>query len=126
MENYTQKEKIKYALRTLGVPQHLLGYEYLTTAIDLVIDDKSYAHEITRRLYPQIAELHNTTNSRVERTIRHAIEKSFSLMPHTVMFSVFGNTLSYDKDHPTNGHYIVAIADVIRSGNNEYLIPCEE
>lgn len=106
-------ETIKKYLKELGVPQNLLGYEYLATAIELALKDRKYIHSVTKILYPDIAKQYNTTLSRVERAIRHAIETSFNLMPYDKQEEIFSNTLDPKRGKPTNSHYIAAIADVL-------------
>ncbi len=109
----TNENVIRKYLKELGVPQNLLGYEYLVTAIELAIDDKKYIHNITKMLYPEIAKRHKTKPTRAERAIRHAIETSFSLMPYNKLEEIFSNTLDAKRGKPTNSHYIAAIAEVL-------------
>jgi hypothetical protein len=102
-------------LKTLGMPQHLKGYEYATQAIKLYVSDPSYKNGITKRLYPDIAQLCDTTGSRVERGIRHAITSMIDNGDLSDIERVFGNTISFYKGSITNMEFIIACGnEVIR------------
>lgn len=112
MKNYDKS--IVQMLIKLGVQQHLSGFDYLITAIKLVIEDNDYKFNITKKLYPKIAEIHNTTNAAVERAIRHAIHSALKLAPIEELQKVFGNTIG--KKGISNGHYIAAVANAVIMG----------
>lgn len=71
------EKRISEKLRRLGVPANILGFAYIKTAVMLIADDESYLYNVSKSLYPTIAKQHNTTASRVERAIRHSIEKTY-------------------------------------------------
>ena len=100
-------------LRNFGVPSHIKGYQYLRTAIELVVNDNSMKDGITKVLYPEVAKIHGTTSSRVERAIRHAIETSVLRCSQKDFEEIFGYSMSVSSGKPTNSHFISAIADDI-------------
>lgn len=106
--------QIVLALRDLGIPANLLGYEYLKTGISLCMKDPSYANSMTKRLYPDIARAHNTTSYRAERAIRHAIEIAWDRGDPEAMERYFGWTISKKAGKPTNGEFIATVAEQIR------------
>ena len=93
-------------LKELGMPPHLLGYGYTICAIKLAMDDHTYLRQITDRLYPEIASRYNTTPSRVERAMRHAIECVFDRGDMKQITRVFGNTMSIKRGKLTNREFI--------------------
>ena len=101
-------------IHEVGVPAHIKGYQYLREAIIMVINDIDVINQITKSLYPQIATKFNTTPSRVERAIRHAIEVAWGRGEPTVMENIFGYTVSAAKGKPTNSEFIAMIADKLR------------
>jgi len=101
-------------IHELGVPAHIKGYQYLREAIMMVVNDIDLINEITKQLYPEIAERYNTTPSRVERAIRHAIEVSWSRGRLETTNGIFGYTVSAAKGKPTNSEFIAMIADKLR------------
>jgi len=101
-------------IHELGVPAHIKGYQYLREAIMMVVNDIELINEITKQLYPEIAERYNTTPSRVERAIRHAIEVSWSRGRLETTNGIFGYTVSAAKGKPTNSEFIAMIADKLR------------
>lgn len=109
--------KIIELLRKFGIPASVKGYGYLKTALDLCWEDKSYLESITKRLYPAIAKWHNTTASRVERAIRHAIETAWSRADLDTLNSVFGCTVSRITGKPTNSEFIATLTEQL---NLEY------
>ena len=100
-------------IHEIGVPAHIKGYQYLRSSIIMVIKDMDMLNSITKLLYPAIAKLHNTTSSRVERAIRHAIEVAWSRGNIDTINEVFGYH-SGDNIKPTNSEFIALIADRIR------------
>ena len=81
---------------------------------------------ITTELYPHVAMKHDTTPSRVERAIRHAIMTSWMEMPEDIIESVFGNSTSLDRGNPTNRHYIAAVAEIIAEYDEHLILPKQE
>ena len=98
----------------VGVPAHIKGYQYLREAIMMVIKDIDVINQITKSLYPQIASKFNTTPSRVERAIRHAIEVAWGRGDQKTVEKIFGYTISASKGKPTNSEFIAMIADKLR------------
>lgn len=101
-------------IHEVGVPAHIKGYQYLREAIMMVINDIDVINQITKSLYPQIAQKFDTTPSRVERAIRHAIEVAWGRGEPSVMENIFGYTVSALKGKPTNSEFIAMIGDKIR------------
>lgn len=101
-------------IHDLGVPAHIKGYNYLRTAILMVINDMDLLNYITKELYPEIAKAYQTTSSRVERAIRHAIEVAWTRGKPQTMNEIFGYTINTGKGKPTNSEFIAMIADRIR------------
>ena len=98
----------------VGVPAHIKGYQYLREAIMMVVNDIEVINQITKSLYPQIAQKFGTTPSRVERAIRHAIEVAWGRGEVDLMENIFGYTVSASKGKPTNSEFIAMIADKLR------------
>ena len=98
----------------VGVPAHIKGYQYLREAIMLVVNDIDVINQITKTLYPEIAQKFGTTPSRVERAIRHAIEVAWGRGEIDLMQNIFGYTVSSAKGKPTNSEFIAMIADKLR------------
>ena len=101
-------------IHEIGVPAHIKGYNYLREAISLCIQDKEFINSITKLLYPTVARNYQTTSSRVERAIRHAIEVAWSRGREEILNSIFGYTIDTNKGKPTNGEFIAMISDSIR------------
>ena len=101
-------------IHEVGVPAHIKGYMYLREAISMVYHDIELLGSITKVLYPDIAKKHNTTASRVERAIRHAIEVAWNRGNIDALSSIFGYTVSVSKAKPTNSEFIAMIADKLR------------
>ena len=101
-------------LHKLGVPAHIKGYQYIRTAIIMVVQDMDLINYITKDLYPDLAKVYKTTPSRVERAIRHAIEVAWSRGDQDSIQAVFGYTLNSNKGKPTNSEFIAMVADDIR------------
>ncbi|MBE5806201.1 MAG: sporulation transcription factor Spo0A [Clostridiales bacterium] len=119
-----QQEKIKSSdnlealvtniIHEVGVPAHIKGYQYLREAIMMVVNDIDIINQITKQLYPEIANKYRTTPSRVERAIRHAIEVAWGRGQVDTVESIFGYTVSNSKGKPTNSEFIAMIADKLR------------
>lgn len=101
-------------IHEIGVPAHIKGYQYLREAIMMSVEDQSMISSITKILYPTIAKRFQTTPSRVERAIRHAIEVAWSRGRMETLDSLFGYTIDTGKGKPTNSEFIALIADKIR------------
>ena len=101
-------------IHEVGVPAHIKGYQYLREAIMMVVNDIDIINQITKQLYPEIAEKYKTTPSRVERAIRHAIEVAWGRGQADVVENIFGYTVSAAKGKPTNSEFIAMIADKLR------------
>ncbi|MBQ6554211.1 MAG: sporulation transcription factor Spo0A, partial [Firmicutes bacterium] len=106
--------RVTNILHEIGVPAHIRGYHYMREAILMAIDDIDVLNYITKELYPSIAKKCNTTPSRVERAIRHAIEVAWSRGKVDAIDSLFGYTVSTHKGKPTNSEFIALIADRLR------------
>lgn len=101
-------------IHEIGVPAHIKGYQYLREAIMMSVEDGEMLNSITKILYPTIAKKYQTTSSRVERAIRHAIEVAWSRGKMETLDALFGYTISIGKGKPTNSEFIALIADRIR------------
>lgn len=101
-------------LHQMGIPAHIKGYHYLREAIILSLADEEMLESITKLLYPTIAERFDTTASRVERAIRHAIETAWDRGDIDVLNGMFGYTVSVGKGKPTNSEFIALITDNLR------------
>jgi len=107
-------KKISKMLHTLGVPSHIKGYIYIREGISLMMESPDMVGGITKEIYPEIAKKYNTTPSRVERAVRHAIEISWNRGDYDTMEDIFGHSVDYDKAKPTNSEFIATIADYLR------------
>lgn len=101
-------------IHEIGIPAHIKGYQYLRYAIIMAVDDLDIINSITKELYPTVAKKFNTTPSRVERAIRHAIEVAWDRGDTDVLNSFFGFTIANSKGKPTNSEFIAMIADKLR------------
>lgn len=101
-------------LHELGIPSHIKGYQYIREAIGIIFDKPEVIGGITKELYPELAKKYNTTVSRVERAIRHAIEVSWNRGNLDFMEEIFGYSVDIDKAKPTNSEFMVTIADKLR------------
>lgn len=106
--------KVTKILHEIGVPAHIRGYHYMREAIMMAVDDIDVLNYITKELYPSIAKKCNTTPSRVERAIRHAIEVAWSRGKVDAINNLFGYTINNNKGKPTNSEFIALIADNLR------------
>lgn len=108
-------------IHEIGVPAHIKGYQYLREAIMMSVEDVEMLGSITKILYPTIAGKYQTTPSRVERAIRHAIEVAWSRGKMETLDALFGYTINTGKGKPTNSEFIALIADKIRLQYRNYL-----
>lgn len=108
------ESRITKIIHEIGIPAHIKGYLYLREGIILVVQDMDFLGAITKELYPCIAVKFNTTPSRVERAIRHAIEVAWTRGKVDTINQLFGYTVSNNKGKPTNSEFIALIADKLR------------
>lgn len=101
-------------IHQIGIPAHIKGYHYLRTAIILSVKDSEMINSVTKLLYPTVAKMFETTPSRVERAIRHAIEIAWDRGDVDTLDSYFGYTIHNSKGKPTNSEFIALIADKLR------------
>lgn len=101
-------------LHELGIPSHIKGYQYIREGISIIYERPETIGGITKELYPELANKFDTTVSRVERAIRHAIEVSWNRGNWNLMEEIFGHSVDIDKAKPTNSEFIVTIADKLR------------
>lgn len=111
---YDLETKVTNILHEIGVPAHIRGYHYMREAIIMSVNDMDVLNYITKELYPSIAKKCNTTPSRVERAIRHAIEVAWNRGKIDAIDSLFGYTINNHKGKPTNSEFIALIADRLR------------
>jgi len=104
-------ERISHIFITVGIPAHIKGYQFLREAVKLAVDNPSIINSITKQLYPSIAKRFDTSPSKVERAIRHAIEVGWNRGRADRVNDIFGVKAFDRKDKPTNGEFIALIAD---------------
>ena len=110
-KNRVLEEKISNIFITVGIPAHIKGYQFLREAIKMAIDQPEIINSITKKLYPAIAEKFDTSASKVERAIRHAIEVAWNRGKIENINSIFGLKVYTSNDKPTNGEFIALVAD---------------
>ena len=101
-------------LHNLGVPSQIKGYQYLREGILMLYESTGLIGGITKEVYPEIALRYNTTPSRVERAIRHAIEVSWNRADYDMMNKIFGHSIDYHRAKPTNSEFMVTLSDALR------------
>ena len=106
--------KVTEILHQIGVPAHIKGYHYLRDSIIMSIEQPEIINAVTKQLYPSVAKRYETTSSRVERAIRHAIEVAWDRGDVDVLNSYFGYTIHISRGKPTNSEFIAMIADKLR------------
>lgn len=111
---YDMETMVTDVIHEIGIPAHIKGYQYLRRAIMMAVDDLDVINSITKELYPTVAKEFNTTSSRVERAIRHAIEVAWDRGDTDILNSFFGYTIANTKGKPTNSEFIAMIADKLR------------
>lgn len=109
--NKQLEEKITNIFITVGIPAHIKGYQFLREAIKMAIDNPEIINSITKKLYPSIAERFETTASKVERAIRHAIEVAWNRGKIENINALFGIRVYSNNEKPTNGEFIALVAD---------------
>ena len=107
-------------LHDLGIPSQMKGYQYLREGILMLYEQASLIGGITKEVYPEIASRYNTTPSRVERAIRHAIEVSWNRADYDVMNKIFGHSIDYDRAKPTNSEFMATLSDSLRLNHNPF------
>lgn len=113
-DSWDLEKDVTDMIHEIGVPAHIKGYQYLREAIMMSVEDVEMLGSITKILYPTIAKKYQTTPSRVERAIRHAIEVAWSRGRMETLDALFGYTINTGKGKPTNSEFIALIADKIR------------
>ena len=108
------ENRVTNMLHEIGIPAHIKGYHYLRDAIMMAVEDMDVLNAITKVLYPTVAKKYQTTSSRVERAIRHAIEVAWNRGKLDTLDELFGYTVSTGKGKPTNSEFIALIADTIQ------------
>ena len=121
VELYTEKQvnpkiqlQVTELLHNLGVPSQIKGYQYLREGRLMRYESTGLIGGITKEVYPEIALRYNTTPSRVERAIRHAIEVSWNRADYEMMNKIFGHSIDYDRAKPTNSEFMVTLSDALR------------
>ena len=111
---FDMETQVTKVIHQIGVPAHIKGYQYLRYAILMTIDDNDIINSVTKVLYPAVAKKYQTTTSRVERAIRHAIEVAWDRGDVDTLNSYFGYTIQNSRGKPTNSEFIAMIADNLR------------
>ena len=111
---YDLEAQVTKIIHQVGIPAHIKGYQYLRSAIIMVVRNNRIINEVTKTLYPTVAREYNTTSSRVERAIRHAIEVAWDRGDVDILNAFFGYTVQHNKGKPTNSEFIAMIADNLR------------
>ncbi len=106
--------EISKLLHSLGIPSHIRGYQYIRESVYMMYQNPDMLGGITKTIYPEIAHKFDTTASRVERAIRHAIEVSWSRGDYELMDEIFGHSVDFDRSKPTNSEFIATLADTLR------------
>ncbi|MBU3145395.1 sporulation transcription factor Spo0A [Clostridium sp. CF012] len=109
--------KITNIIHEIGIPAHIKGYMFLREAINLVVNDIGLLSSVTKELYPSIGKKFNTTASKVERAMRHAIDVAWSRGQIETINKIFGYTIQNEKGRPTNSEFIAMVADKLRLEN---------
>ena len=112
--NSNLQVSISKMLHDLGIPSHIKGYQFLRDAVSMIFENPDIIGGITKELYPELASRYDTTVSRVERAIRHAVEISWNRGDIDLMEKIFGHSVDIDRAKPTNSEFIVTIADKLR------------
>ena len=105
---------IRDLLTEMGTPDHLMGHRYIVTAVQLVVENPDYIYHVTKALYIDTAKTWNTTPSRVERAIRHAIETTWNRIDYDVAACYFGSTVDPDKGRPVNSEFLARMGNIVR------------
>ena len=108
-------DEVTYLLREIGVPAHLMGYDYIRTTIVYAMDNPEALDVVTKVLYPEVAKRYKTTPSRVERAIRHAIEVAWKRGKLETIDGIFGYTVDTSKGKPTNSEFLCMLVDHLKT-----------
>ncbi|HEY8424243.1 MAG TPA: sporulation initiation factor Spo0A C-terminal domain-containing protein, partial [Clostridia bacterium] len=111
MRQKSTDEKITNIFISVGIPAHIKGYHFLREAIKMTIENPEIINSITKKLYPSIAKKFDTSSSKVERAIRHAIEVAWNRGKIENINSLFGVKVYNSNEKPTNGEFIALVAD---------------
>ena len=109
--------QITNIIHEIGIPAHIKGYMFLREAINLVVNDIGLLSAVTKELYPLVGKKFNTTASRVERAMRHAIDVAWSRGEVETINKIFGYSIHNEKGKPTNSEFIAMVADKLRLQN---------
>lgn len=120
-DNYSVEVEVSSLLHDLGIPSHVRGYKYIREGIMLLYTSKELVNLVTKDIYPEIANRFNTTSSRVERAIRHAIEISWIRGDLKIMEEIFGNSIDFERSKPTNSEFLTTIADRLKLHQKELI-----
>jgi len=115
---FNQEAVVTDLLHSLGIPSHIRGFQYIRDGILLMFNSSTPISYITKDIYPELSVKYDTTPSRVERAIRHAIEVSWNRGDMDLMDEIFGNSLNVNRDKPTNSEYITTISDRLKVKSN--------
>ena len=118
-DNYSVEVEVSSLLHDLGIPSHVRGYKYIREGIMPLYTSREVVNLVTKDIYPEIANRFNTTSSRVERAIRHAIEISWIRGDLKVMEDIFGNSIDFERSKPTNSEFLTTIADRLKLHQKE-------
>lgn len=110
----TEEKKVCELLKIIGVPTHIVGYLYLKESIFFAMNNPVTTFSITKELYPEVAKKFNSTASKVERAIRHAIEVAWDRGDAELQQSIFKNTISVDRGKPSNSEAITLLAEYVK------------
>lgn len=113
--------EISTLLHDLGIPSHVRGYQYIREGIKIIYTNPGKITMITKEIYPELADKYDTTTSRVERAIRHAIEISWIRGDIKVMDALFGHSIDIEKSKPTNSEFMTTIADYLKINTRELI-----
>jgi len=106
--------EVTNVMHQIGIPAHVKGYQYIREAILMVVEDPSLLGAVTKELYPDVAKKYDTTSSRVERGIRHAVELAWERGHTDTLKQIFGYSMNSDRQKPTNSEFIALLADKFR------------
>lgn len=115
------ESEVSVLLHDLGIPTHVRGYQYIREGVMLLYASDGVSSLVTKEIYPKIANKYQTTSSRVERAIRHAIEISWSRGDIKFMENLFGNSIDFDRSRPTNSEFLSTLADKFKLNTRELI-----
>ena len=120
-ETINVEVEVSSLLHDLGIPSHVRGYRYIRDGVMLLYESSSLVNLVTKDVYPIIAKKYDTTTTRVERAIRHAIEISWIRGDIKLMEDLFGNSIDFDRSKPTNAEFLTTIADKFKLYSKELI-----